>query len=85
MYNILGVQSSKGSYNGFDYDNIKFHCSKLSDSDYVVGCEVEVVTVSRKFFENNINVPMSDLLGKQCQVYYNKKGKVDVFQVIDKK
>lgn len=85
MYKILGVQTSKGSYNGFDYDNIKFHCAKNSDSDYILGQEVEIITVSKKFYDNNINFELSDLVGKSCKVFYNKKGKVDIFEVIDKK
>lgn len=86
MYKILGVQKSKGEYNGHNYDNIKFHCSCKVSNEHLVGEQVETISVTRVFYEEFIVLAFSELVGKSANIFFDKKGKVIVFDVLpDKK
>ena len=79
-YTVIGLQISKGSFNGFDYDNTKLHCLFDSESQYLNGTGVEIITVSNSFLAKH-NIP--NLLNKKIKVYYNKNAKIQELVVVE--
>lgn len=80
VYTVLGVQLSQGEFNGFAYDNTKLHCIFDSDSKYLDGIGVEIITISNRIL-NKLNP--GDLMNKKIKVYYDKRGKVQDIVMVD--
>ena len=87
---IVGFSFSKGTYEGYDYDNIIMHCVGTG-KDYDIGSVTSVVKIKRSDFYNvfidyiegygdGYDIPsdpeiMRDLIGCTCRVLYDKRGK----------
>ncbi len=72
---IVGIQTSKGEFNGVQYDNVKIHCLVPADSSKGhQGQLTEVVKVPKVLFDSSgvvigddIN-PMYDRYGRVIQI-----------------
>lgn len=90
MYKILGVELKEGSINGINYSNYWLYLTETepdkfnSNNDKLIGNRVEIIKVRSKFYNDILDLPYNELVGKFItNVYY---GKNDVLrQIIIKK
>lgn len=87
---IIGFTRSVGTYEGYDYDNYCMHCIDSARSDMIAGDGVTVVKIKVSefwgVFEDFVDsvfggdIPddadiMRELVGKNCKVLYDRRGK----------
>lgn len=85
---IVGFSFSKGTYEGYDYDNVIMHCVGAGKDSDIGSVTMTVKIKSIDFFDVFIDfiesyeekVPsdleiMRDLIGCTCRVLYDKRGK----------
>ena len=88
---IIGIQESKGEYEGFKYHNYIFYC-KNSGMPTVAGVVVERIKIKFDVISNfherfgdgkKLNDFFNYLIGKEIYIFYNRYGQPDVIDLID--
>lgn len=68
---LKGVEHSKGSFEGRDYENYKLHCVAIRETENVKGIAVSVIKVNPSVFEKFMQ-------GKTDEMVLDKKIDIEV-------
>lgn len=72
---IVGIESSQGQYQGFNYNNVKFHCLNGAKK-IIAGTMTEIVKMKSDVYMGDLNV------GDKVSFIYDKNGRVVSYEVV---
>ena len=88
---IIGIQESKGAYEGFKYHNYLLYCEN-SGMPTIAGVVVERFkiksTVNNDFYNRysngmKLNEFFNFIIGENIRIFYNRYGQPDVIDLIE--
>lgn len=68
---VVGIQHSKGSYNGYDFDNYKLHCLSPASGQESEGQLCDVIKVPKDLFESS-----KITVGDEVVPFYDRFGRI---------
>lgn len=74
---LKGVQHSKGSFEGVEYDNYKLHCVATREMEGIKGIAVSVIKVNPSVFEEFMR-------GKTDEMVLDKRIDIEIASVNNK-
>jgi len=86
MMKVTGVQRSKGTYQGRDYDNYNIHGLTPFDAESASGHRAEVIKIKRTTLEELLEKIPTDKemfawIGKDVMFYFDKYSNVMHFEM----
>lgn len=74
---IIGIEESKGSFEGKDYHNVIFHCTKPIEAQKGMGFQAKSIKVKSKVLIENFGKQLTlkeitSFVGQEANFYYDE-------------
>ena len=82
---VKGIRRTSGEFDATPYDNTYIHCVVPPDNNTLAGKLVEVFKMRSMTFNaicDDLKIGISDLVGKNIRVFYDKYGRVEDFEIL---